>query len=212
MGDDEVVTSIPSADRDFRGWLGDLERATGTYKGMANHTHNEPEQALPLFRLMTWLDPTFVDGWTTGATVIARQRNSDGTRKSLQFLQQGLQANPDSISILNNIAFIHITRNRDLRTALRYLEQARSSAEPRDRLLGGEDREDLDNVYRWLALCYRDVGDLGQMNRTIAEGRNRFPDDPVLQQMGNTPPLILTATGQDKWRSSQSREHHLAAP
>jgi hypothetical protein len=122
MGDDDVVTSIPSADRDFRGWFGELERATAPYRGMTNHTHNDPEQALPLFRLMTWLDPSFIDGWTTGATVIARERNKEGTRKSLQFLHEGLQANPGSVSILNNIAFIHITRQRDLATAVRYLE------------------------------------------------------------------------------------------
>ena len=71
MGDDSVVTAIPSPDRDFRGWMGDLERETGTYRDMHNHTHNEPEQAIPLFRLMTWIDPNFcflkykVGDWTT---------------------------------------------------------------------------------------------------------------------------------------------------
>lgn len=211
MGDDDVVTSIPSPDRDFRGWFGDLERATAPYRGMKNHTHNDPEQALPLFRLMTWLDPSFIDGWTTGATVIARERNKEGTRKSLQFLHEGLQANPGNVSILNNIAFIHITRRKDLRTAVRYLEQARMSAKERFSLLGEEDRDDLDNVYRWLALCYRDLGDLNQMHDVLSEGQNKFPQDAVLTTLGNTPPMILTSKGKRKWEAEQAKNAAQAA-
>jgi hypothetical protein len=79
------------------------------------------------------------------------------------------------------------------------------------RLLPEEDREDLDNVYRWLTLCYRDLGDLTQMNEVLSEGQQVFPDDPVLHQLANTPPLILTKKGEDRWNQAQERKAKAAA-
>lgn len=204
LNEDSVVTSIPSPDRDFRGWLGDLDRATATYRDMHNHTHNEPEQAIPLFRLMTWIDPNFVEGWTTGSTVIARERSDDGTKKAIAFLNEGLTANPESISILNELAFMYITRGGDLEKAVDYLERAKKAALKNAQSLPEDQLEDFTEIYRWLALCYRDLGQYEKMNVTLEEGHKIFPDDPIIAMLLNQPPAILTEYGTKVWTEQQA--------
>lgn len=206
MDDDNVVTAIPSKDRDFRGWLGDLERSTSTYRDMNNHSHNDPKQALPLYRLMTWLDPNFIDGWTAGATVIARQRDEEGTMKALKFLNEGLAKNPNSVSVLNDIAFIYITRKRDLPTAVKYLEEGREAGNRNFEMLGEEERDSLNQVYRWLALCYRNLGKQPSMDAILSEGLQRFEADPVLLQIRNQPPVFLTEKGKKLWEQELMHE------
>jgi hypothetical protein len=77
-----MVTVVPGREQDFRGIFGDIERATNAYKDMTAHKHNDPMDSLPLFRLMTYVDPQFIPGWTTGATIMAgveeSSRISDG--------------------------------------------------------------------------------------------------------------------------------------
>ena len=206
LNEDNVVTSVPSPDRDFRGWLGDLERSTAPYKDMKNHSHNDPEQSIPLFRLMTWIDPNFVEGWTTGSTVIARDRSQKGTDKALEFLNEGLKANPESVSILDEIAFIYITRDKDLGNAVTYLERARQSGLKHIHGMQDDDREDFMEVYRWLGLCYRDLGERGKMNDVLAEGHQMFPDDPVISMLQNPPPAILSDYGQKLWEQQQEEK------
>lgn len=203
LDEDNVVTSIPSPDVDFRGWLGDLERSTAPYKDMHNHTHNQPEQSIPLFRLMTWIDPNFVEGWTTGSTVIARERSDKGTEKALEFLNEGLKANPESISILNEIAFVYITRKSDLGSAIGFLERARASGLKHLTTLPEEEKENFAEVYRWLGLCYRDLGDRKSMTAVVEEGHKLFPDDPVIGMLQNQPPVFLTDYGFKIWSKQQ---------
>lgn len=206
MNDDNVVTSIPSPDRDFRGWLGDLERSTAPYKDMHNHSHNDPEQSIPLFRLMTWIDPNFIEGWTTGSTVIARDRSDAGTKKALAFLNEGLAANPDSISILDEIAFMQITRDHDLGQAVLALEHARDVGLKTVKQMQDDDREDFIEVYRWLALCYRDLNDRDKMNERLEEGHKMFPDDPIINMLLNQPPAILSDFGRKQWTAEQAEK------
>ena len=204
LNEDSVVTSIPSPDRDFRGWFGDLDRATAPYKTMKNHTHNNPEQAIPLFRLMTWIDPNFIEGWTVGSTVIARDRSNNGTEKAIQFLNEGLKQNPESISILNELAFTYITRKKDLPTAVKYLELSRASAVKYKGNLPDDEKEEAAQIYRWLGLCYRDLGDREKMQDAVNEGLAMFPDDAVLAILADQPPSILTDKGKAAWEKQRS--------
>lgn len=204
LNEDSVVTSIPSPDRDFRGWFGDLDRATAPYKTMKNHSHNNPEQAIPLFRLMTWIDPNFIEGWTVGSTVIARDRSNNGTDKAIKFLNEGLKQNPESISILNELAFAYITRKKDLRTAVEYLELSRASAVKYRGRLPDDEKDEAAQIYRWLGLCYRDLGERDKMSDAVKEGLSMFPDDGVLAILGDQPPLILSNTGKAAWEKQRA--------
>jgi len=171
-----VVTVIPPKEHDFRGVFGDLERSVSAFQQMSGHSHNDPQSALPLFRLMTWLDPQFIPGWVVGASAIARDRSPAGTRAAMDYLREGLQANPRHLGMWAELARLAISRQSDLQQAVRWLEQAR--------------RVGKDQV-RWLTLCYRDLGQKEKMQEVLREGLERFPSDGVLQRLNepHRPPV-----------------------
>ena len=200
------VTIVPPSEKDFRGWFGDLDRATNAYKNMQNHTHNDPMAALPLFRLMTWLDPQFTPGWTTGATIIARDPSKRGTYEALNFLSDGLHANPDSVEILVETGYLNLTRRQDKLVAAEYFEKARSAGRLNVKTLDEDEREAFEQSYRWLALCYRDLGQHDALRGVLSEGLAAFPDDPVLAHTDDTLPLILSEKGQRVWLGRQRQK------
>lgn len=181
--DDRIVTVVPSADRDFRGLFGDLERATTAYKDMRGHEHRDPTQALPLFRLMTWLDPQFVMAWVTGATVIARDRSERGTEKALQFLREAEANNPTSVAIPTEYARLLISRRRDLSQARGYLEIAMRRGLDRASRLSEIEREGLILSSRLLALVYRDQGLKEELRNHLDSTLRVLGDDPILQRL-----------------------------
>lgn len=189
--DTAITTVIPAAEDDFRGIFGDVERAVSAYKDMHNHTHNDPHRALPLFRLMTWSDPQFLPGWTTGAHIITRKQTPEAYRDAVTFLLAGLEHNPGSIALLSEIGFIQAVRQEDLLAATHSLEAARQSARS-NRNLSEDDRNEVINVYRMLALCYRDLGLLDQQYEVAREGVALFPEDVPLARYAE--PNFLPAT------------------
>lgn len=206
--DASVVTVIPSAERDFRGFFGDLERATKAYKDMKNHSHNDPRQALPLFRLMTWIDPHFINGWVVGSSVIARDHNESAYRKAIDYLEQGLEKNPENISIQNQMGTVYLTKLRDFRRAVPLFESAISSRKGQAiAQFDPDDQESLEWAYRWLALCYRDTGRLDRMYPLIDEGLALFPEDRVLAKLKYSPPYVLrNRTAEDASVKEQAKE------
>ncbi len=177
------VTAVPPKDRDFRGIFGDVERQVASYKDMHGHGHNNPEVAMPLYRLMTWLDPQFVQGWTMGGMILARNHSGDGTARALAYLREGWAANPESVDIVSQIGYTIKSREGDLGEAIRYLETARRLGYPKRKALEGQEREGLRTAYHFLALCYRDAGRPADARSTIAEGISVFPDDLLLPKL-----------------------------
>lgn len=183
LHEDTVVTVVPPPERDFRGVLGDLEREVSAYKSMKGHSHNSPEDSLPLYRLMTWIDPQFIEGWTTGAIVMARDRGPQGTHKAMTFLTEALENNPGNVDLLNQVAYLQITRQKELGSAAKTLEQARQSGLVHRRLMSDSDRNAFENTYRWLSLCYRDLKQTDKMTQVLREGLKFFPDDGPMQRL-----------------------------
>jgi hypothetical protein len=177
------ITIVPPPDRDYRGLLGDVDRAVNAWMPMKDHTHNDPVQTMPLFRLMTWLDPQFIEGWTTGSNVLARDRSEIGTNNAFQFLVQGLHANPESVDLLTEIAMLDISRRRKPEDAIPLLERARALGYAHRETLADNEKDALQNTYRWLALCYRDTHRSNELRRTAEEGLSVFPDDKVLPRI-----------------------------
>lgn len=202
--DDIVVTVVPAKHQDFRGWSGDIEREVSSYRDMKGHKHNNPKSTLPLFRLMTWLDPQFVPGWTTGATILRWEQTAEGEKKALSFLQQGLSNNPNSIDILTQIGFIYMRRDpvnqqRRVLTAFPYLEKAKKIGFDNWRTLSSEEKEALRETYRWICLAYREMGRRTDMINTAGEGLRLLPDDLVLAKYYARPPEVLTDSGALDW-------------
>lgn len=175
------VTAVPPRERDFRGLFGDVERRVASYADMHDHGHNDPSVAMPLYRLMTWLDPQFEQGWTMGGMILARDRSPAGTARAIAFLLEGWAANPTSIELPTQIGTTLATRRKDFRGAAAALETARKTAMSRSAPLSPEEQEGLENAYRWLSLCYRELGETRLMRAIAVEGLGRFPSDPLLE-------------------------------
>lgn len=192
MNEDSVVTTIPSKDRDFRGVFGDIERSTSAYRDMHNHHHRNPQLALPLFRLMTWIDPSFIPGWVEGGAVIDWDNSKSSAMKAVDYIGEGLNANPDSIAILTEIGQLYIRPLGNLPKAVNYLDRARIVGRDNQwSALSDRDRDALEQAYRWLALCYRDLGRRRKMREIAAEGLRVYKDDIVLENLSSPPSMLL---------------------
>lgn len=183
MNDDRIVTVVPDEKADFRGLFGQLERAVSAYKPMEGHHHNDPSQSLPLFRLMTWLDPQFVLAWVTGATIIARDRSEKGTAKALAFLEEGEANNRTSVAIPTEKARLLATRRKDLAAAKPLLETAVERGGDNPQRLFEIERDALNLAARLLAIVYRDLGEVEAMNHHLRRSERLFPKDPMFQRL-----------------------------
>lgn len=183
LHEERIITTVPPKERDFRGIFGDVERQVSSYKDMHSHDHNDPSAAMPLYRLMTWLDPQFVQGWTMGGMILARDRSDAGTARSITFLKEGWAANPGSVDIPSQIGYTIATRKGDLRVAAGYMEKARALGVSRYTELSEQEIEGLRSAYRFLALCYRDLGEKDRELQVLREGIQVLPDDPLLPKL-----------------------------
>lgn len=186
--DDHIVTVIPSKKEDFRGVFGDVERAVASYRDMKGHHHQSPSQTLPLFNLMTRIDPQFVDGWTTAGYILLWDKKPGCVEKSLDFLQRGLAENPESIDILGQIGYCYLRdikeigyEGRHFDKALPYLEKARKIGLDNFKLLSDKEKEALEENYRRLSICYRELGKFREMKANAAEGLQLFGQDGSLR-------------------------------
>lgn len=205
---ENVVTIVPSKERDFRGIFGDIERATAAYKGMQGHTHNDPKKALPLFRLMTWVDPQFVTGWSVGASVLTRDTSERGTREALRFLGEGLRHNPESVELLVSTGQVYATRGKRLKEAVPYFDQARIAGRKNLKMLSEGELDALEQAYRWLSLCLRDLGQ-AELSRAVAgEGLGLFPNDGILKRLVDTAPSVLSQKSLDRWKETTKAHTH----
>lgn len=191
--DSTIVTVVPTPEQDFRGVVGDVERAVSAYKDMRGHKHNSPETTLPLFRLMTLLDPQFVPGWTTGASILARDHSKAGSDRSMALLREGLANNPQSPEILGAIGKMYLTRyvtvdadgkiHRSLEKARPWYLKAVEVAERNKARLTDPEREAARENARFAAMLARDAHDRPTMERVLAHGLGMFPDDPILVRL-----------------------------
>ena len=154
----DETTIVPSEESDWRGMLGHIERQTQPYMDMSNHQERNAKETLPLFRLMTWSNPHFVQGYVQGAMQMASRPAKQ--QEALEFLQEGERNNPESLSIqatLCELFLVHLSRPFEAephgRKAL-VLYAARDK-----QTLSEDEKEDANHAYRWLVLIYRNLGD-----------------------------------------------------
>ncbi len=195
MHNDELITTvIPAKSHDFRGVFGDVERAVSAYKDMKGHKHNDPVQALPLFRLMTWLDPSFVPGWVVGGHVIGSQKKVKGSADlALAFLRDGLSHNPNSIALRAELGIRFLRYKKDMDNATSNLSAAiEQSRGAHIEQLDENDADALREAYQWLSLIYRETHQNEKMEAVASEGLSRFKDNRVLFRFLHEPPMIYT--------------------
>lgn len=190
-----TTTLIPGPDRDFRGIFGDIEREVKPYVDLAHHTHNDPKDTLPLFRVMTWADPSFTPGWVTGASMMAR----DNVDQGIGFLNEGLSANPNSIAILSELGRLYAGKKKDYDRAITVLEKA-LTVPVNPQQMSEFEADSYLQVFRWAALCQRHRRKIDEMFQIIDAGLHNFPDDPMLHRLrAGDAPLVLTPEARIQW-------------
>lgn len=192
--DGTTATVIPSAERDFRGVFGDIERATTAFQDMSSHHHNDPKTTLPLFRLLTMIDPQFTPAWVVGGSIMARDHNAYAQREAETFLRRGLYENPKALTIRVQLGELQIVQRHDLESGAATMKEAIRIGTLNPRHLDEEDAMALDNAFRWLALCQRDLGDLDGMEATARYGLTFFQNDKALERLrdSNGVPTVPT--------------------
>ena len=102
-------TLIPPADRDFRGWIGDLHRMVKPWQDPSHaHVHTEGTELLPWYRLMTLADPHNVRGYAIGAWWLG----SINPEQAMIFINEGIERNPDAFQLHLVRAGLHYGRAR----------------------------------------------------------------------------------------------------
>ncbi len=174
--DGSETTVVPNRAADWRGVLGDVERQTQPFADMTHHTHRDPKEALPLFRLMTWSNPHFVLGYTTGAVMIARDRRH--TEEALAFLEEGARNNPESLGIATCLGWLLTTRAKRYDDALPHLRRAIALGERLDpRTASEDDVENYQDAYRWLVNNRASANDPAGARAAALAGLRVFPKD-----------------------------------
>jgi hypothetical protein len=176
-GHQDSDSVIPHKQDDWRGILGDWERATSPYFAPGHHKHKDPRETLPLFRLMVIADPHFARAYVIGANIICDRPERSG--EALAFLEEGLTQNSESIEIHTEIGRYRLYYHHDCERAASHLNKAVRLA--RDRSDLSEDEEDAFlQAYHWLVICYAMEGKASARRAVAQEGLRYFPDDPVL--------------------------------
>jgi hypothetical protein len=184
------VLVIPPAQEDFRGPIGHLERAVKPYLAPDGGMYRKDvDQALPYYRLLTWADPHFIQGYTLGSAFICRAgRRVD---EALAFLHEGERYNPTSFEIQTDLGRTYAAYRKDYPAAERHLKRALELA-PRDRKLSEMEEEALVDAYRWRALNLSKWGKPREAAAVAAEGLMLFSGDRmmlhVIERNGQSPP------------------------
>jgi len=90
---------------------------------------NKNKDLLPLIRLITDLDPHFVEAYLTGSWMLAT--GLDRPKEAVRFLREGISNNPRSPELYEELGTLYARRLQDPEKAVRCLEKALSLATDR---------------------------------------------------------------------------------
>jgi tetratricopeptide (TPR) repeat protein len=177
-GHPEHVLAIPPKREDFRGVLGDLERAVKPYAARDGELYSKDiDQTVPFYRMMTWADPHMIQGYTVGASAICRAgKYAD---RALAFLKEGERANPDSPEIQEELGHYYLVYFHDYARAEACLRHSLALL-PGNRKLTDSEEDARTDAYRWLALGFVQQGKPAAAIQAAREGIRQEPKDALL--------------------------------
>jgi hypothetical protein len=109
--EEEVETLVPTARRDYRGWIGDMQREVKPWLDPSKpHQHTDGRELIPWFRMMVLSDPGYVRGYVLGAFWVERV-DPDA---ALEFIEEGLRHNPEAFQIHLSKGFLLMRKARAL--------------------------------------------------------------------------------------------------
>lgn len=196
-----VQMRMRSAEEDFRGIIGDLEREIKPWRDPeAPHVLVGGAELLPWFRLMTITNPHFIRGYRIGAMWLGREDKHD---EALEYLDEGIARNPENPELfrlyLSKVLLLtHKAREEGQSAWKRALDAAQSGLElgyrvrPEDGetgtihegLLWNEDlEEDLLFLTRFEVTLLDRLGRKDEALNAAKRHRRAFPQDGVLERL-----------------------------
>lgn len=104
-------TLIPPPNKDFRGVVGHLHRQVQPWRDPHKpHVHTDGRELLPWFRVMTLSDPGYIRGYVTGSFWL----QFDDIDRALEFINEGLQHNPDDFQLYVSRAILRTRQSRQV--------------------------------------------------------------------------------------------------
>ncbi|KPL12234.1 hypothetical protein AMJ85_01500 [candidate division BRC1 bacterium SM23_51] len=187
--DHEHPPLIPTAETDFRGILGNVEREIKPFS-IAHVPHVKPQEALPWLRLATWINPEHEKAWVATAFWLqgTKRSNPEATSQAIALMEQAVALNPpregqpyDKQGLVYMFAHLYLAEAKNPRKALEILQPAIERGE--------RDFDQLDAVQRdWLLFNFRDAAHacrkLGLHEEAIEickRGIELYPEDGTLR-------------------------------
>ena len=132
---------VPEAEYDPRTFWGELERGTQPWMDIRRHGHRDLAEALPLFRMMTWSDPHFTEGYDMGSYLVFSAAKDRNVERAMEFLKEGIDNNPNSWRLHKSYGHYALNNKKDTELALTHLQRAVEILEAKARLPKTEQTE-----------------------------------------------------------------------
>lgn len=130
----------------------------------------EHEKIAPLIRIITWLDPHFIEAYSSGAWQLAW--NSEDWRlipSAVEFLNEGIKNNPDKYELYADLGWLYYDKVKDYDKAIEWYKRATALPSPPP-------------VKRMLAHSYERAGKIDEAikiwKELIEEGKKTVEKDP----------------------------------
>jgi tetratricopeptide (TPR) repeat protein len=152
------------------------------------------EALLPLIRLITWLDPHYMDVYKTGAwhldyNICDSYERSDRRYipPALALMAEGIKNNPDVYDLYFDLAFMHYNlKIKDYKKSVEWMEKAEAKPDLNPERLTSYEKYPL-LVKRMLAHEYEKLGDIqkakAQWRYAIAETQKLMDEHPKDRSM-----------------------------
>jgi len=189
-------TLIKSANQDFRGFIGNLERQVKPWRpASAPHDHassDKMSEVLPWYRLATLSNPHDVRNYYIGAWWLKTLRTPAQRQEAVRFLDEGISANPTAYELYLMRGYVQKDED-DLKAARDSFRQSADiglKRRPPGGAEGGKDPgwdttndEQLQAAIDMDVMLTRDLETTATAKQILSGYKKRLPDEPALSRM-----------------------------
>lgn len=189
---------IPEWERDRRGLWGAVERDTQPFMDIRHHGHKDITEALPLFRMMTWSDPHFVEAYNFGAYLIFSAAKDNNLKRALEFLDEGIKNNPHSYILHTEYGQYQLNNAKNVLVAQEHFRKAvdivdKMTPEQIEKV-DIQDKTEAERCWDYLVITYRKQGNDKEEMAWAQRCLKRFPDSATcrrsVKRLGGTVPKL----------------------
>jgi tetratricopeptide (TPR) repeat protein len=158
-----VSTALPlKAGQNTWKFLGSLRTVAAAYLWLrVDRIHHEyygdltrEQELVPYYRIITWLDPRWVDAYYVGSYLLYLYKQPE---ESLKFAEEGVRLNPNSAKLNFNLGQLYVL-TKNYSQSLPYLNKALSlTRDKREKFL----------VYQLLYVAYKNLGEKDKARKVL---------------------------------------------